>query len=73
VLHQPSGLKAKRLVLAGGGERDKFDAAALRKPSDRWCVPLSRRVSKPWPGRSMARRQERRGEVAVEGAILGNL
>ncbi len=31
ILHRPGGLKAKRLVLAGGGKRDKFDAAELRK------------------------------------------
>src|ERR1700682_1966715 len=30
-LHQPQGLKAKRLVAVGGGKKDKFDAAALRK------------------------------------------
>ena len=24
ILHRPAGLKAKRLVLAGGGKRDKF-------------------------------------------------
>ena len=31
VLHQPQGFKAKRLVALGGGKKDKFDAAALRK------------------------------------------
>jgi leucyl aminopeptidase len=31
ILHRPSGLAAKRLVLAGGGKREKFDAAELRK------------------------------------------
>ncbi|MGA2215078.1 MAG: leucyl aminopeptidase [Bryobacteraceae bacterium] len=31
ILHRPSGLKAKRLVLAGAGKRDKFNAAELRK------------------------------------------
>jgi leucyl aminopeptidase len=31
ILHRPAGLKAKRLVLAGGGKRDRFDAAELRK------------------------------------------
>jgi len=31
ILHHPSGLKAKRLVLAGAGKRDKFNAAELRK------------------------------------------
>ena len=31
ILHRPAGLSAKRLVLAGGGKRDKFNAAELRK------------------------------------------
>ena len=31
ILHRPAGLKAKRLVLAGGGKREQFDAAELRK------------------------------------------
>jgi leucyl aminopeptidase len=31
ILHRPAGLKAKRLVLAGGGKRERFDAAELRK------------------------------------------
>ena len=30
-LHQPQGIKAKRLVLVGGGKKAKFDSAALRK------------------------------------------
>src|SRR5579872_235624 len=30
-LHQPQGLKTKRLIAVGGGKKDKFDAAALRK------------------------------------------
>jgi leucyl aminopeptidase len=33
VLHHPAGLSAKRLVLAGGGKRDQFNAAELRKLS----------------------------------------
>jgi leucyl aminopeptidase len=31
VLHHPAGLAAKRLVLAGGGKREKFNAGELRK------------------------------------------
>ena len=33
VLHRPAGLKAKRLVLAGGGKREKFNSAELRRVS----------------------------------------
>src|SRR5258706_4187787 len=31
VLHQPQGLAARRLVVAGGGKQNSFDAASLRK------------------------------------------
>src|SRR5581483_11484960 len=31
ILHRPSGLKAKRLILAGAGKKDRFDSAELRK------------------------------------------
>src|SRR5262250_1625133 len=31
VLHRAPGLKAKRLVLAGGGKRERFDSSELRK------------------------------------------
>src|SRR5579862_1152081 len=31
VLHQPKGIRAKRVAVVGGGKRAAFDAAALRK------------------------------------------
>jgi leucyl aminopeptidase len=31
VAHRPQGLAAKRLVVVGGGKREKFDSAALRR------------------------------------------
>lgn len=31
LIHAPAGLKAARLLLVGGGKRDKFDSAILRK------------------------------------------
>src|ERR1700680_1682196 len=31
VLHQPQGIKAKRLVAVGGGKKAAFDSASLRK------------------------------------------
>ncbi len=31
LLHRPPGMKAKRLLLVGGGKADKFNAATLRK------------------------------------------
>src|SRR5215472_14304455 len=33
ILHAPAGLKAKRLVLAGGGKREKFASPDLRRVS----------------------------------------
>lgn len=33
ILHRPPGCKAKRLVIAGGGKKERFDAAELRKLS----------------------------------------
>src|SRR5436305_7419455 len=33
ILHRPTGLKAKRLVLAGGGKGAEFNPAELRKLS----------------------------------------
>jgi leucyl aminopeptidase len=76
VMHLPSGLKAKRLVAVGGGKREKFDTAGLRRASGAavralkqkgvkrlaWCVVLG-----DGAGDSAAH-----VEAAVEGAILGN-
>ena len=31
ILHRPAGMKAKRLVLAGGGKREEFDSGILRR------------------------------------------
>src|SRR5437762_5589397 len=31
LLHRPAGLKARRLLLAGGGKHEKFTPATLRK------------------------------------------
>ena len=68
VLHQPSGLKAKRLVAVGGGKKDKFDAAALRK-----AVGAAVRVLKQKGVKRLAWMLDGgSAESAVEGAILGN-
>jgi leucyl aminopeptidase len=68
VLHQPPGLKAKRLVAVGGGKKDKFDAAALRKAVGSAVRALKQKGVKrlAWVlGGGSA-------EAAVEGAVLGN-
>ena len=73
VLHQPSAIKAKRLVVAGGGKRDKFDAAALRR-----TVGSVVRATKQKGAKSLALSLDGpvskavAAEAAVEGAILGN-
>src|SRR5580704_8199361 len=68
VLHQPSGLAAKRLAVVGGGKRDAFDAAALRK-----AVSSTGRSLKQKGVKSLAWwRGEADPAAAVEGAVLGN-
>ena len=69
ILHRPAGLKAKRLVLAGAGKRDKFDANEMRK-----AVGTAVRSLK---GKSLRRislwlEQPEFAQAAVEGAILGD-
>ncbi len=73
VLHQPAALKAKRLIVAGGGKRDKFDAAALRRAvgsvvrsaKQKGVKTLAFALDGPVAKAAAA-------EAAVEGAILGN-
>ncbi len=68
VLHQPSGLAAKRLAVVGGGKRDAFDAAALRKAVGSTVRSLKQKGIKTlawWLAESDI-------AAAVEGAILGN-
>jgi leucyl aminopeptidase len=68
VLHQPQGLKAKRLVAVGGGKREKFDAAALRN-----AVGSTVRALKQKGVKRLAWLLEGgSAEAAVEGALLGN-
>ncbi len=68
VLHQPQGLKAKRLVAVGGGKKAQFDSAALRKAAGSTVRTLKQKGVK-----SLAWILEGRdAEAAVEGALLGN-
>ncbi len=74
ILHRPAGLKAKRLVLAGGGKRDKFDAADLRKLTGavvrtlkaKGIHTVSLALDEPFRGDDFA-------AAAVEGAVLADL
>ncbi len=73
ILHRPAGLKAKRLVLAGGGKRAKLDSAELRKLSG-----AAFRAMKSKGARSVVLALEAPygsdefTAAAVEGAILGD-
>jgi leucyl aminopeptidase len=65
VLHQPQGIRAKRLVVVGGGKRDAFD---LRKAAATVVRALKQKGVKTlawWLNGADP-------ESAVEGAILGN-
>ena len=68
MLHQPQGIRAKRLVVAGGGKRAAFDSAALRKCAGTVVRTLKQKGVKKlawWLNGGDA-------EVVVEGAVLGN-
>ena len=71
VQHQPQGLKAKRLAVAGGGKKDKFDPAVLRRAVGTAVRALKQKGVKKlawW----LAGTGDADAEAAVEGAILGN-
>jgi leucyl aminopeptidase len=65
VLHQPSGLAAKRLAVVGGGKRDKFD---LRKA----VATLVRTLKQKGVKRLAWWLNGGDAEAVAEGAILGN-
>jgi leucyl aminopeptidase len=74
VLHHPSGLKAKRLVLAGAGKAEKFTAAELRKLTG---VVVRALKAKGIHGVTLALDEPFRSDdfaaAAVEGAVLADL
>jgi leucyl aminopeptidase len=74
ILHRPAGLKAKRLVLAGGGKRDRFDPAELRKLTGATVRSLK---SKGIHTIALALDEPIRSDdfvaSAVEGAVLADL
>ena len=74
ILHNPSGLKAKRLVLAGGGKRDKFDASELRKTAGAAVRALKAKgVRNIVLALDDAYRSDAFASAAVEGALLADL
>lgn len=68
VLHQPQGIKAKRLVAVGGGKKPAFDSAALRTA----CASAVRALKQKGVKTLAWVLDGRDAEAAVEGAILGN-
>jgi leucyl aminopeptidase len=74
ILHRPNGLKAKRLVLAGGGKPGEFTPAELRKLSGAMLRSLK---PKGVRGIVLALDEPFRSDdfaaAAVEGALLGDL
>jgi leucyl aminopeptidase len=73
LLHRPAGLKAKRLVLAGGGKRDKFNASELRKLAGAVLRSLkSKKVRSITLALDDEFRSDEFAAAAVEGAILGD-
>ncbi len=75
VSHLPAGLAAKRLVAIGGGKREKFDTAALRRAAGSTVRTLKQKGVKKlawWLGSGTAAGDQGAAEAAVEGAIIGN-
>src|SRR5579864_3228162 len=74
ILHRPSGLKAKRLVIAGGGKKERFDASELRKLSGAVLRALkSKGVRNIALALDDASRSEEFSAAAVEGEIRADL
>ncbi len=71
-LHQPQGLKAKRLIAVGGGKKDKFDAAVLRKAVGTVVRAVKQKGVKKLAWMLSGDNDTVTAEAAVEGAILGN-
>ena len=73
VLHRPAGFKAKRLALAGGGKRDKFNSAELRKVTGAaFRLLKSKKIRSITLALDDAFRSDEFAAAAVEGAILGD-
>jgi leucyl aminopeptidase len=73
LLHNPAGAAARRVLLAGAGKRDKFDAAEMRKLAGAAVRKLkSIGVNKIAMALPAADGADAFGSAAVEGAILGH-
>jgi leucyl aminopeptidase len=74
LLHRPEGLKAKRLLLVGGGKADNFSAAELRKLAGAAVRTLKGKSLRSFafalPENGIAAAEAVRS--AVEGSFVGN-
>jgi leucyl aminopeptidase len=74
ILHRPAGLKAKRLVLGGGGKRDKFNAAELRKLAGATVRSLKAKgIHTITLALGEGLQSDDYAAAAVEGAVLADL
>jgi leucyl aminopeptidase len=74
IVHRPGGLKAKRLVLAGGGKREKFDAAEFRKLTGAVLRALkSKSIRSITLVLDESFRSDDFAAAAVEGVVLADL
>ena len=74
ILHRPTGLKAKRLVLAGGGTREKFNSASMRNAAGAATRALrDKRVHSLTLALDGTFRSDDYAAAAAEGAILACL
>ena len=73
ILHRPAGLKSKRLVLAGAGNREKFTPAELRNVAGTSLRALkSKGIRTICYALDEAYRSDDFASAVVEGAILGD-
>jgi leucyl aminopeptidase len=71
-LHHPQGLKAKRLIAVGGGKKEKFTAASLRKAVGSVVRAAKQKGVKKLAWMLLDQCDGGDAAAAVEGAILGN-
>src|SRR5271157_4717358 len=72
LLHNPQGLKAKRLLLIGGGKAKEFSSSELRKLAGAAVRNLKAKDLKSFAFVAPARDTEDAVKAIVEGAFVGN-
>ena len=73
LLHNPAGMKAKRLLLVGGGKANKFSAADLRKLAGAAVRALKSRSLRRFAfAAPHSVKPEEAARAIVEGAFVGN-